>query len=140
MKSASLGRKLMTAIAFLIDENVPFQAIIFLRDRGHTVDYVGERFAKSSPDALLVAAAEEWGYVVVTFDADFKRLIRQVPHGQRTKFSKQAGRLSLTMDETEVLPRLIEMIAVIEVLYAAAQALGKRFTAPLSLTSITSSV
>lgn len=73
----------MDPIAFLADENMPAQVVEFLRARGHVVYPVGESFAKASPDPLLVAAAEVNGLVVLTFDRDFRSLIRQLPPGIR---------------------------------------------------------
>lgn len=48
----------MDAIGFLVDENVPAPVTTFLKARGHTVYAVAESFTKSSPDSLLVSAAE----------------------------------------------------------------------------------
>jgi hypothetical protein len=116
---------------------VPFGALAFLRSRGHTADYVGDAFAKSSPDALLLKAAELHGYVIVTFDWDFKRLISQVPAGSKRAVDSRAGRISLSCKEPEALPRLQQMIDLIEILHAAAERRGIRFILQISATSYT---
>ena len=124
-------------IRFLVDENVPEAITELLRSRGHVVESVGEAFAKSSPDSLLLTAAEQWGFVVVTFDKDFKRLIQQVPLGRKGKFSSRAGRLSLSCDEPEAIGRISEMISLIEVIYTHSTRDGKRFIMQISKTSYT---
>ena len=83
----------MTRIPFLTDENAPQDVTDLLRSQGHDVLPVGEHFAKGSADAVLTAAAEWEGLVVVTFDTDFKTLIKQVPVGHRTQFKARAGRI-----------------------------------------------
>jgi hypothetical protein len=100
-------------------------------------DYVGEAFAKSSPDALLLKAAELHGYVINTFDRDFKRLITQVPAGSRTAIESRAGRISFSCKEPEAFPRLQEMLNLIEILHADANLKGKRFIMQISATSFT---
>lgn len=96
----------MARIPFLVDENVPQEVTDFLRARGHTVFTVGEHLAKSSPDPLLTTIAEELGLVVVTFDRDFRRLIRRLPRGSGRAVPRRAGRISLTCDETEARARI----------------------------------
>lgn len=124
-------------IRFLLDENVPTASVgELLRDRGHEVQMVGEAFPKASPDALLLAASEIEGFVVVTFDNDFRRLIEQIPTGSKTRFNRQAGRLSLRMDAPQVVARLRDTIDIIEFQYERSQARGQRFIMQLSLTSI----
>lgn len=122
---------------FLIDENAPMDLVYFLRDRGHEAEYVGEAFAKASPDGLLLSAAEIHGYIVITFDKDFKRLLRQVPAGQKTAVEKMAGRISFSCTETQCLPRLTELIDHVENSYQYATSRGKRFVMQISQTSIT---
>lgn len=123
---------------FLVDENAPFAVVEFLRSRGHEAEYVGEAFAKSSPDPLLLAAAEFHGYVIVTYDRDFKRLIRQVPAGRRRSVERQAGRISFSCKETMTLQRLTELMDDIEYLAASAERRGKRFIIQISETGFTS--
>ena len=127
----------MAAIKFLVDENVPADVTTFLRSRGHEVFPVGEYFAKSSPDHLLVTAAEQNGLVVITFDKDFKRLITQVPVGYRGKFGASAGRISLHMKETEAPQRIIDMLPTVEFHYHQSLLNETRFIMQMSLSTIT---
>lgn len=126
----------MAVIRFLIDENVPLTIGEFLRSRGHDVSIVGETLAKSSPDELLRTIAETHGYVVVTFDRDFKRLIRRFPEGTRSRFERHAGRISFTCNERDAEVRIEELLEVIEFHYAIANRQGKRFVMQISRTSI----
>jgi predicted nuclease of predicted toxin-antitoxin system len=122
---------------FLIDENAPIDLVYFLRDRGHEAEYVGEAFAKSSPHGLLLSAAEIHGYIVITFDKDFKRLLRQVPAGRKTVVEKMAGRISFSCRESQCLPRLRELIDHVEQSYEFATSRWKRFVIQISQTSVT---
>lgn len=125
----------MPVIRFLIDENVPVTIGEFLRGRGHDVTIVGEVLAKSSPDELLRTIAESHGYVVVTFDKDFKRLIRQLPEGTRSRFERRAGRISFTCNEQEAEVRIAELIRIIELHYEEVTGRGQRFIMQISKTS-----
>jgi hypothetical protein len=126
-----------TPIRFLVDENAPQSVGDALVRRGHDVLYVGEHFAKSTPDPLLVAAAEIEGLVVITFDKDFKRLVKQVPHGIRGSFGRRAGRISLNLEETQAQGRIEELAELIEVYYQFALLRNQRFIMQISLTSFT---
>jgi hypothetical protein len=125
------------SIRFLIDENAPQSIGRFLESRGHEVLHVGEQFAKRTPDSALVVAAEFAGLVVITFDRDFKRLVTQLPPGTRTRFNRQAGRISLRMHEPRALARVEELIDVIEVSYQFALARDRRFIMQISESSYT---
>jgi hypothetical protein len=130
----------MPHIHFLADENLPSAVTDYLRARGHTVDAVGDAFAKGSPDALLLSAAELFGLVVMTFDKDFKRLIQQVPIGGRGQFNRRAGRISLSCREHEAPGRIQELIEVIELAHELANRQDKRLVMQISLTSYTVAV
>lgn len=127
----------MPEISFLIDENVPVQIADFLRQRGHSAQSVGEHFLKSTADSVLVLLAEYEGMVVVTFDRDFRQLVTRAPPGSRTRFSRTAGRLSLTCEEAEALSRIQLHMDAIEFLYEHTQRSGIRFIMQLSATSFT---
>jgi hypothetical protein len=124
-------------IRFLVDENVPAGVTTFLRDRGHEVFPVGEYLTKGSPDQLLIAAAEREGMVVITFDRDFKRLVKQLPRGSRGRFERGTGRISLTLEEPQALGRIRDLIETIEFLYRQANRSGNRFVLQISATSMT---
>jgi hypothetical protein len=130
----------MRPIVFLVDENAPRDIVTFLESRGHEVHYVGETFVKGSPDLLLLSAAEVNGYVIITFDKDFKQLIRQLPVGVRRRTERMAGRISFSCKETVAISRIQELIGIIEAHYDFAVEQNKRFVVQMSETSITSSL
>ncbi|WP_375394757.1 DUF5615 family PIN-like protein [uncultured Sphingomonas sp.] len=59
---------------FVIDENVPLGVATALRSLGHDCLAIAQIDPRSSDDAILARAREE-ERVVVTFDADFGRMI-----------------------------------------------------------------
>ncbi|CAN5586667.1 hypothetical protein BH23CHL2_BH23CHL2_11180 [soil metagenome] len=122
-------------IRFLIDENAPRSIGAYLESRGHEVFYVGEHFTKSTPDRVLLAAAMAEGLVVVTFDKDFRQLVKQLPVGTRGPFRRQAGRISLRITETKALSRIQDLVDVIELNYQLATSRQQRFIIQISETS-----
>jgi hypothetical protein len=124
-------------VRFLVDENVPAGVTAFLRERGHDVLPVGEYLAKGSPDQLLTIAAEMEGLVIITFDRDFKRLVKQLPHGSRGRFERSAGRISLSLPEPQALERTRAVIESVEFHYRQAHRSGNRFVIQISATSMT---
>jgi hypothetical protein len=101
------------------------------------VRYVGDHFVKSTPDSLLLIAAEAEGLVVITFDRDFKQLVRQLPAGVRTRFGRSAGRISLRIEESKAHARIEELIDIIELSYQFASLRQQRFIMQISETSYT---
>ena len=124
-----------TRIRFLIDENAPQSIGIFLESRGHEVFYVGDQFAKGTPDSALLAAAVAQGLVVVTFDKDFNQLVKQLPEGTRGRVRSQAGRVSLRIRESKALSRIQELADVIEMNHHLSLQREKRFIIQISETS-----
>ena len=58
----------------LADENIPAGMIAALRDAGHDVDAIAE-IAPQSADDVVPATAVNRNLVLLTFDADFGRMI-----------------------------------------------------------------
>ena len=58
----------------LADENIPRGMIAALREAGHDVSAIAE-IAPQSSDEQVLAAAVAQGLVLLTFDADFGRMI-----------------------------------------------------------------
>ena len=103
----------------LIDENVPQSVAEFLARRGHEVRYVQKLFPRGTPDPVIAAMGDRLSAIIVTWDRDFKSLIKRIPEGNRAKF-RSAGRISFSCNEAHG-RRLIERwIAMIELHYAQA--------------------
>lgn len=62
---------------FLLDENFPFSAVAFLRERGHEVFTLEETCGRGAPDEDVFASAQALGAVLLTSDRDFYHTI---PH------------------------------------------------------------
>ena len=58
----------------LADENIPMGMIAALRDKGHEVVAIGEVRPQSSDEVVLQMAVAD-GLVLLSFDADFGRMI-----------------------------------------------------------------
>ncbi len=56
------------------DENVPRPIVAWLRETGHDVLYAAETH-RQTPDAELLAEAEDQGIIIMTEDKDFGELI-----------------------------------------------------------------
>ena len=59
------------AAKFKLDENIPRDAEVLLRDDGHEVDTALAERLGGQPDALIFEAARRERRVLVTFDLDF---------------------------------------------------------------------
>lgn len=58
----------------LADENIPVGMIAALRAAGHTIVSIAETAPQSADEAVLQTAVDQ-GLVLLTFDADFGRMI-----------------------------------------------------------------
>lgn len=67
---------------WLVDNNVPRQVTLLLRDLGHDVVEVREVLAAGAPDAAIAAFGRQSGRRVVTHDVGFARACRRdgIPH------------------------------------------------------------
>jgi predicted nuclease of predicted toxin-antitoxin system len=107
-------------IKFFIDHCVPDSVGHALRAAGHEVILLREQIAPDSPDPLVAAVSEMYGAVLVSLDADFKRLAPRVAHGQRQRFRK-LSRIGLRCSEPQAAQRITAALTLIEHEWAAAQ-------------------
>ena len=103
----------MVCMRLLIDENVPEGVAELFRQRNHQVIYVRDTFGKSTPDHVIAAMDDRMEAVVVTWDADFKRLIGRAPMGSKAAFRK-LGRISFKCSYPQGRARAEEFIEYIE--------------------------
>jgi hypothetical protein len=85
----------------------------------------------------LLLDAELEVYVVITFDKYCRQLIRQVPTGSRSAVARHAGRIGFSCREDQALPRLRELLRLVEIMYEHSQRQEKRFIIQISATSYT---
>jgi predicted nuclease of predicted toxin-antitoxin system len=100
----------------LVDENVPDSVAVFFASRGHQVQFVRDLLPASTPDPVIAKVGDKLSAIVVTWDPDFKRIVRRVPVGNRTAF-RRLGRISFRCKETQGRLLLERWIAVIEMHY-----------------------
>lgn len=89
---------------WLVDNNVPRQVTVLLRDLGHDVREVREVLAANASDAAIAALARASGRRVVTHDTRFAGACRRdgIPHvWLRTAETEDAERLRATLTAIE---------------------------------------
>jgi predicted nuclease of predicted toxin-antitoxin system len=60
-------------VRFLADENLPRDLVLWLREQGHDVSWIGAE-APGSEDPEIASAADREQRVLITFDKDFGEL------------------------------------------------------------------
>lgn len=85
----------------LMDEMVPESVVRFFRERGHDVFLVREALLPSTPDPLVVLAADKNSLVVVTWNKKhFNALVKRAPEGNRARF-RRAGMIVFSCSEPQ---------------------------------------
>lgn len=92
-------------IRFFVDHCVPASVSNLLRESGHEVILLREWIPPDSPDAVVAAVAELNDAVLVSMDADFKKIAARIPKGQRARFRK-LDHLRLECPEPQAAARL----------------------------------
>jgi hypothetical protein len=123
-------------IRFLLDQNVDDAVADFLRSCGHQALLTREVFSPQAPDQLLMVTADIDGLVVVSHDKNFGNLASLFPPGYRGKFEKGAGRLLLSVRETQAVHRLQAEMEIIELHYEFALRQRRRFLVTITNTGI----
>ena len=100
----------------IIDENVPVAVATFFVDRGHDVINIRELFGTGMADKEIASIGDNRNGVVVTWDRDFKQLIRRAPIGQRAQF-RRLGRISFDCAPNQGIHRIRALMSVIEFAY-----------------------
>ena len=109
----------------LIDENVPRSVASLFRERGHDVELVTKELFPSATDDAVAAFGSLRHAIVVTFDRDFKEIIKVIPDGSKTKFRK-ASRLLLRCNEPNARRRIDELLPYVELAASRATSKGAR--------------
>jgi predicted nuclease of predicted toxin-antitoxin system len=66
----------MTALHFIVDENLPPHLAYWLRDKGHTATHVCYEAMESTPDSDIWAWATARNAIVVSKDEDFHNRVK----------------------------------------------------------------
>jgi predicted nuclease of predicted toxin-antitoxin system len=103
----------------LIDENVPNSVALYFAERGHEVRYVRDILPARTQDPVIAEVGDRLSAIVVTWDKDFRKLVRRIPVGNRTAF-RRLGRITFRCNEVNGLAQLRRWIDHIELLYQKA--------------------
>lgn len=106
---------------FLLDENVPNSARIFLSKAGFKVEYIHSLVPEGSVDPLVAFVAEDQQAVLISFDSDFQKISPRIPDGQKTRF-KRLSRIYMRCNEYQSAQRLSKAIDLIKSEFNIAQA------------------
>jgi predicted nuclease of predicted toxin-antitoxin system len=60
---------------FLVDENIPFSAVVILRDHGYRARHVREIGLRGATDETIFARAQDEGWIIITRDLGFGSLL-----------------------------------------------------------------
>lgn len=118
---------LPTSIQFLIDANVDAEVGNILANRGHEVAYVVQLFPEGTPDRDIDAFARTEGWIIVSHDRRFMKVIQQPRFDFDIAVTTGYGRVMLCGPESGQRSRLEETIELIELYYWWALRNGRRF-------------
>lgn len=119
--------ELASSIRFLIDANVDAEAGNVLTSRGHTVTSVVKLFPDGTPDGDIDAFARIEGWIIVSHDRRFMKLIQQPRYNFDIAVTTGYGRVMLCGPESGQRSRLEETIDLIELYYSWAVSNDRRF-------------
>lgn len=98
---------------FLMDHNVSAGVTRLLRELGHDVVTVQEVLYPEAEDQIVATAAVQEERVLVSHDADMKRIERKISEAHRDRFPALC-RLMLCCPEAAAVERIRLFIAIIE--------------------------
>ncbi len=111
---------------FLIDANVIEAVGSVFEVRGYDVAYVNRVFPEGTPDPDIDAFARTEGWIIVSHDRRFMRLIQQPRYNFDIAITTGYGRIMLCGPYAEQRERLEQIISLIEVTLDWAWARGQR--------------
>lgn len=114
----------MASIPFFTDQNVPESVARFLEASGHAVTRLRDVMPTDSADAVVAAACEQAGVVLITHDNDFKGMAQRMRVSNR-RFRK-LSHIRLGCREPRSAARIEIALSLIEHEWALAQNEGVR--------------
>jgi len=100
-----------SALRIFIDQCVPDSAGRAFKEHGHEVTYLREKIATNSPDPLVAAVAEANEAILVSLDADFKRIARR--HGVGKRDFRRLSLIKLSCRESRCYQRISDAMSLI---------------------------
>jgi hypothetical protein len=76
------------SILFFLDHCVPVSVGHILEKAGHSVVYLREWLPQDAKDQAVAKTAEMNGAVLVSLDADFRKIAPRIPKGHKARFKK----------------------------------------------------
>ena len=107
-------------LRLITDENVPAAVGRFFSARGHHVRLALDLVVAGTPDEALAAIGDKLDAIIVTWDKDFNKLVRQMPTRTKAKFTR-LGRITFACPEPLGVVRLQQLIESIEFQYGQCQ-------------------
>lgn len=98
---------------FFIDQCVPDSVGRALREAGYEIILLREKIATNSPDTLVAAVAEANSAILVTMDADFKKIAGQYGIGQN-RFKKLSLVRFNRCRESQAAQRIASALSLLE--------------------------
>jgi len=98
---------------FFIDQCVPDSVGRTLREAGYETILLREKIATNSPDTLVAAVAEANNAILVTMDADFKKIAGQYGVGQ-SRFKKLSLIRFHRCRESQTAHRIVQALSLVE--------------------------
>jgi len=100
-----------SVLRVFIDQCVPDSAGKAFKECGHEVIYLREKIATNSPDPLVAAVAEANNAILVSLDADFKKIARR--HGVGKREFRKLSLIKLSCRESRCFERIAEAMTLI---------------------------
>jgi predicted nuclease of predicted toxin-antitoxin system len=94
-----------------IDQCVPASAGAAFKQCGHEVTYLREKIATNSPDPLVAAVAEANDAILVSLDADFRKIAKR--HGVGRREFRKLSLIKLSCRESRCFERIVEAMSLI---------------------------
>lgn len=110
----------MGSFVVFIDEDCHVNMLEFFESHGYEAYLVRDRFGAGTPDHIIAKAADEIGAVVVTYDADFKRLAGWTTRPPNTRYPNM-GVIFMTGLEPDGVMFLEQYMVMIETAHGFVQ-------------------
>ena len=101
----------LLVLRVFIDQCVPDSAGKAFKECGHEVIYLREKIATDSPDSLVAAVAEANNAILVSLDADFRKIAKR--HGVGRREFRKLSLIKLSCRESRCFERIAEAMSLI---------------------------
>jgi predicted nuclease of predicted toxin-antitoxin system len=106
-------------LRIFVDQCVPQSAGIVFREAGHEVVFLRERIPVDSPDSLVAAVAVSHSAILLSMDADFRKIAGR--HGVSSASLRSLSIIKLSCRESRAGDRIRDCLGLIEYEWTAGQ-------------------